>query len=138
MRVAPSAIRIVEKTYIWRFGGETAQQCGLAGKNPDDAIQCIPQDRLSTLCGRALGKVLIKLFGAIPEAYKTKPLVYTQCPNPGSPPGTCTMHSSTDDLGKVLVALGKLPAPATNVFLPSPNHSHVITNAYATQSAIWW
>ncbi|MGH8116166.1 MAG: hypothetical protein ACREPJ_02475 [Rhodanobacteraceae bacterium] len=92
---------------------------------------------MSTLCGRALGKVLIKLFGAIPEAYKTKPLVYTQCPNPGSPPGTCTMHSSTDDLGKVLVALGKLPAPATNVFLPSPNHSHVITNAYATQSAIW-
>jgi hypothetical protein len=38
----------------------------------------------------------------------------------------------------VLVALGKLPAPATNVFLPTPNHSHVITNADANQSAIWW
>jgi hypothetical protein len=42
------------------------------------------------------------------------------------------------DLGKVLVALGKLPGPAGNVFLPTPNHSHVITNADATQSAIWW
>lgn len=107
-------------------------------QNPNDAIPCPPEVRLSTLCGPALGKTLIKLFGAIPEAYETHPAVYTQCPNPGSPPGTCTMHSSTDDLGKVLVALGKLPPPAQNVFLPSPNHSHVITNADANQSAIWW
>lgn len=107
-------------------------------QNPDDAIPCPPKVRLSTLCGRILGDTLIKLFGAIPEAYKTHPGVYTQCPNPGSLPGECTMHSSTDDLGKVLVALGKLPGPAQNVFLPSPNHSHVITNADANQSAIWW
>lgn len=107
-------------------------------QNPDDAMACPPKVRLSTLCGRALGTTLIKLFGAVPEAYKTHPLVYTQCPNPGSLPGTCTMHSSTDDLGKVLVALGKVPGPAKNVFLPSPNHSHVITNADANQSAIWW
>jgi len=107
-------------------------------QNPNDAMACPTGVRLSTLCGPALGKTLIKLFGALPEAFKTHPLVYTQCPNPGSPPGTCTMHSSTDDLGKVLVALGKLPAPAQNVFLPSPNHSHVITNADANQSPIWW
>ncbi|HJP96928.1 MAG TPA: hypothetical protein VJ862_00055 [Rhodanobacteraceae bacterium] len=107
-------------------------------QNPDDAIPCIPQDRLSTLCGRTLGKVLIKLFGAIPEAYKAKPLVYTQCPTPGELAGTCTMHASTEDLGKVLVALGKVPGPAQNVFLPTPNHTHVITNADANIGAIWW
>lgn len=106
--------------------------------NPDDAIPCPPEVRLSTLCGRALGQTLIKLFGAIPEAYETHPAVYTQCPTPGELPGTCTMHSSTDDLGRVLVALHKLPPPAKNVFLPSPNHSHVITNQDANQSQIWW
>ncbi|TAN06870.1 MAG: hypothetical protein EPN36_03215 [Rhodanobacteraceae bacterium] len=107
-------------------------------QNPDDAIPCPPEVRLNTLCGRALGTTLIKLFGAIPEAYKAKPLVFTDCPNPGSPPGTCTMHASTVDLGKVLVALGKLPAPAKNVFLPTPNHSHVIANSRANSKAIWW
>lgn len=107
-------------------------------QNPNDAIACPPEVRLNTLCGPALGKTLIALFGAVPEAYKAKPMIYTQCPAPGEPPGTCTMHASTVDLGKVLVALGKLPAPATNVYLPTPNHSHVITNADANQSAIWW
>ena len=106
-------------------------------QNPNDAMACPPEVRLNTICGPTLGKTLIKLFGAVPEAYKSHPLVYTQCPAPGELPGTCTMHTSTDDLGKVLYALGKLPAP-TNVFLPSPNHSHVITNADATQSPIWW
>lgn len=108
-------------------------------QNPDDAIPCPPEVRLSTLCGRALGTTLIKLFGAVPEAYKAHPLVFTDCPNPGSPPGSCTMHASTVDLGKVLVALGKLPAPVRNVFLPTPNHSHVIANDRAnTRRAIWW
>ena len=107
-------------------------------QNPNDAIACPTGVRLSTLCGPALGKTLIKLFGAVPEAYKAKPMVYTQCPAPGEMPGTCTTHVSTVDLGKVLVALGKLPGPAGNVFLPTPNHSHVITNADATQSPIWW
>jgi hypothetical protein len=107
-------------------------------QNPNDAIACPTGVRLSTLCGAALGKTLIKLFGAVPEAYKAKPMIYTQCPIPGEMPGTCTMHASTVDLGKVLVALGKLPGPAGNVFLPTPNHSHVITNADATQSPIWW
>jgi len=108
-------------------------------QNPNDAIPCPTGVRAATLCGPALGKTLIQLFSAVPEAYKIKPLVFTDCPGPGSMPGTCTMHASTVDLGKVLVALGKLPAPATNVFLPTPNHSHVIANARAnTEKAIWW
>ncbi|MBS0367145.1 MAG: hypothetical protein JSR67_15115 [Proteobacteria bacterium] len=108
-------------------------------QNPGDAIPCPAGVRASTLCGPALGKVLIQLFGAVPEAYKAKPLVFTDCPGPGSMPGTCTMHASTVDLGKVLVALGKLPPPAANVFLPTPNHSHVINNSRAnTEKAIWW
>lgn len=109
-----------------------------ADQNPNDAIPCPPEVRLSTLCGPALGKTLIALFGALPEAYKAKPMIHTECPAPGELPGTCTMHASTVDLGKVLVALHKLPAPAKNVFLPTPNHSHVITNEDANQSAIWW
>ncbi len=107
-------------------------------QNPNDAMPCPAGVRPSTLCGPALGKTLIKLFGAVPEAYKAKPMVYTQCPAPGESPGTCTMHASTVDLGKVLVALGKLPAPPPNVFLPTPNHSHLITEADANQKAIWW
>lgn len=109
-----------------------------ADQNPNDAIPCPPEVRLSTLCGPALGKTLIALFGALPEAYKAKPMIHTDCPTPGELPGTCTMHASTVDLGKVLVALHKLPGPAKNVFLPTPNHSHVITNEDANQSAIWW
>src|SRR5579883_2862724 len=107
-------------------------------QNPNDAMPCPAGVRLNTLCGPALGKTLIKLFGAVPEAYKAKPMIYTDCPKPGELPGTCTMHASTVDLGKVLVALGKLPAPAGNVFLPTPNHSHVIENSLANTKAIWW
>lgn len=106
-------------------------------KNPDDAISCkdvVP----GTLCGAALGKTLIKLFGAIPEAFKIKPEVFTQCPDPGLPPGTCTMHASRIDLGKLLVALGYLPPPVMNVFLPSPNHSHVLLNQDVNIKSIWW
>ena len=108
-------------------------------QNPNDAIPCPTEVRSSTLCGPALGNVLIQLFGAVPEAYRATPLVFTDCPGPGFAPGTCTMHASTVDLGKVLVALGKLPPPVTNIFLPTPNHSHVIANSLAnTKKAIWW
>lgn len=108
-------------------------------QKPADAIACPAGVRSDTLCGPALGSTLISLFGAIPEAFKTTPLVFTQCPDPGSPPGTCTMHSSTVDLGKALVALGKLPPPASNIFLPTPNHSHVVdTDRAVTKNAIWW
>lgn len=106
--------------------------------NPNDAIDCPAGVRATTLCGPTLGNTLISLFGAIPEAFKKTPLVSTQCPDPGSPPGTCTMHASSIDLGKVLVALGKVPPPNKNVFLPTPNHSHVVNNDAIDTAAIWW
>ncbi|MGA2022965.1 MAG: hypothetical protein ABSH02_20400 [Candidatus Sulfotelmatobacter sp.] len=107
-------------------------------QNPNDAISC---DNVvtGTLCGPALGSELISLFGAVPEAYKATPLVYTQCPEPGSAPGTCTMHASRLDLAPVLAQLGYIPYPPTaNVFLPTPNHSHVVINADINIKAIWW
>ena len=106
--------------------------------NPDDAISCdgvVP----GTICGNALGQALIKFFGALPEGFKAKPLVYTQCPDPGLPPGTCTMHSSRVDLAPVLAALGYIGNPPTaNVFVPSPNHSHVLPDADINFPAVWW
>jgi|ERR1700722_415559 len=107
-------------------------------QNPSDAISC---DNVvtGTLCGPALGTELISLFGAVPEAFKAKPLVYTQCPEPGSAPGTCTMHASRLDLAPVLADLGYIAKPPTaNVFLPTPNHSHVVINADINVKAIWW
>ena len=106
-------------------------------QNPAHAIQC---DKVvaGTLCGNKLGSTLISLFGALPEGFKAKPLVYTQCPGPGFAPGTCTMHASRIDLGPVLVSLGLLPGPVSNVFVPTPNHSHVVLDADITIGAIWW
>jgi len=107
-------------------------------KNPNHAISCA-RVTPGTLCGKALGQALISLFGAIPEAFKAKPSVYTQCPDPGLPPGTCTMHASRLDLAPVLAALKLIPSPATaNVFVPSPNHSHVIKDDDINVPAIWW
>ena len=65
-------------------------------------------------------------------------LAYTQCPEPGSGPGTCTMHASRVDLGPVLVQLGYLPPPVSNVFVPTPNHSHVVLASDINVPAIWW
>jgi hypothetical protein len=106
-------------------------------QNPNDAISCtnvVP----GTNCGPALGTTLISLFGSLPEAFKAKPLVYTQCPDPNSPPGTCTMHSSRVDLGLALEQLGLLPPPAANYFAPTPNHSHVVVASDINAPAIWW
>jgi hypothetical protein len=106
--------------------------------NPSDAIVCDQAFPAGTLCGPELGNQLITLFGTIPEAFKNTPAVFTQCPNPGSPPGTCTMHTARLDLGKVLVALGKATT-ATNVFVPEVNHSHVIANnRINTEKPRWW
>lgn len=106
-------------------------------QNPNDAISCTGVVA-GTNCGPALGSTLISLFGALPEAFKQAPLVYTQCPDPTSPPGTCTMHSSRVDLGLVLVQLGLLEPPAANFFAPTPNHSHVVLNTDLTTAPIWW
>ncbi|HEX3321943.1 MAG TPA: hypothetical protein VHR84_14640 [Terriglobales bacterium] len=107
-------------------------------RNPNHAIRCAKVTP-GTLCGNALGKALIALFGALPEAFKAKPSVYTQCPDPGLPPGTCTMHASRLDLAPALAALKLIPSPATaNVFVPSPNHSHVLKDDDINLPAEWW
>jgi hypothetical protein len=107
-------------------------------QNPDDAISCskvVP----GTLCGRKLGSTLISLFGALPEAFKAKPAVYTQCPEPGAAPGTCTMHASRLDLAPVLSELKVISGPPTaNIFVPTPNHSHVLIKPDINLPAIWW
>ena len=106
-------------------------------QNPNDAITCTNVVS-QTLCGPALGKTLIALFGAIPEAFKAKPSVYTQCPDPGLAPGTCTMHASRLDLAPVLAALKLIPNANSNVFLPTPNHSHVVNDDAVIKKPIWW
>lgn len=111
-------------------------------QNPADAMPCPAVARPGELCGPALGNALIQAFGFIPEAWKTKvnSAIATQCPDPGNPtPGTCTMHASSVDLSKVLIALGKMAGPPTSpVFVPTPNHSHVVDNSRVNTGPIWW
>jgi hypothetical protein len=111
-------------------------------QNPNDAMPCPSGGRPGELCGPALGAKLISLFGAVPEAWKTKvnPAITTQCPDPNhAVAGTCTMHASSVDLSETLVALGKATASPTGpVFVPTPNHSHVVDNSRVNTGAIWW
>lgn len=109
--------------------------------NPNDAMPCPNGGRPGELCGPALGSALISFFGFVPEAWKTKvnPLITTQCPDPNNAtPGTCTMHASSVDLSKTLQALGKTGPPTAPVFVPTPNHSHVVDNSRVNAGAIWW
>jgi hypothetical protein len=111
-------------------------------QNPDDAMACPGGARPNELCGPALGKALVSLFGFVPEAWKTKvnPAITTQCPDPNNPvPGTCTMHFSSVDLSKTLLALKKIKGPLTApIFVPTPNHSHVVDNSRVNTEPIWW
>jgi hypothetical protein len=111
-------------------------------QNPNDAMPCPDGGRPGELCGPALGAKLIQLFGAVPEAWKAtvNPAITTQCPDPNNKvAGTCTMHASSVDLSETLAALGKGPAPPTaTVFVPTPNHSHVVDNSRVNTGAIWW
>ncbi len=111
-------------------------------ENPNDAIPCPPQPRPGELCGPALGAKLIQVFGALPEAWKAKvnAAITTQCPDPNNPvAGTCTMHASTVDLSVTLAALGAATNPPTApIFVPTPNHSHVVDNSRVNAGAIWW
>jgi hypothetical protein len=110
--------------------------------NVADAMACPDGGRPGELCGPALGQALINLFGFIPEAWKTtvNPQITTQCPDPNHPTaGTCTMHASSVDLSELLAAMGKAPNPAiANVFVPTPNHSHVVDNSRVNSGPIWW
>jgi hypothetical protein len=110
-------------------------------QNPNDAMPCPNGGRPGELCGAALGNALINLFGAIPEAWKThvNSAITTQCPDPNNAvPGTCTMHASSVDLSETLAALGKTGPPKAPVFVPTPNHSHVVDNSRVNTQAIWW
>jgi hypothetical protein len=109
--------------------------------NPNDAMPCPNGGRPGELCGPALGTALINLFGFVPEAWKSKvhPAITTQCPDPNNPvPGTCTMHASSVDLSKTLFALGKTGPPTMPIFVPTPNHSHVVDNSRTNTQPIWW
>jgi hypothetical protein len=107
-------------------------------QNPNDAISC-KDVTPGTICGVELGNTLIKLFGAVPEAFKAQPKVFTQCPEPGTRPGTCTMHASRIDLAPVLAELGYIANPPTaNVFVPSPNHSHLLDDSDINVMPEWW
>jgi hypothetical protein len=108
-------------------------------QNLNDAMACPNGGRPGELCGPALGATLISLFGFVPEAWKTHPAVSTQCPDPNNPvPGTCTMHASSVDLSVTLNALGKTGPPTAPVFVPTPNHDHVIDNSRVNATPIWW
>jgi hypothetical protein len=110
-------------------------------QNPADAMPCPNGGRPEELCGPALGQALIALFGAVPEAWKAKvnPAITTQCPDPNNPvPGTCTMHASSVDLSVTLAALGKTGPPTAPIFVPTPNHSHVVDNSSVNTVPIWW
>jgi hypothetical protein len=108
--------------------------------NPADAMPCPDGGRPGELCGPDLGNALINLFGFIPEAWKTRPAVATQCPDPNNAvPGTCTMHASSVDLSVLLATLGKIANPPQgNVFLPTPNHDHIVDNSRVNTGPIWW
>jgi hypothetical protein len=109
-------------------------------KNAGDAMPCPDGGRPGELCGPDLGKALIAFFGFVPEAWKTRPSVSTQCPDASNgTPGTCTMHASSVDLSVLLGALGKTADPPTQpIFVPTPNHSHVVDNSRVNADAIWW
>lgn len=62
----------------------------------------------------------------------------TQCPDPNAAPGTCTMHASSVDLSVLLNVTGKTGTPTAPVFVPTPNHSHVVDNSRVNTGPIWW
>ena len=109
-------------------------------KNPLHAMRCPNGGRPGELCGRALGNELIALFGHIPEAWEAKPTVATQCPDPNHPvPGTCTMHASSVDLSVLLAGMPGIPNPPKGpIFVPTPNHDHIVDNDRINTKAIWW
>ena len=109
-------------------------------QNPNDAMPCPNGGRPGELCGPTLGNALISLFGFVPEAWKTQPAVATQCPDPHphTAPGTCTMHASSVDLSVTLHALGKTGPPTMPIFVPTPNHDHVVDNSRVNTTPIWW
>ena len=49
------------------------------------------------------------------------------------------MHASSVDLSTTLVALGKIAGPPREpIFVPTPNHDHVVDDNFVTTGQIWW
>jgi hypothetical protein len=48
------------------------------------------------------------------------------------------MHASSVDLSVTLASLGLTGPPAAPVFVPTPNHSHVVDNSRVNTRDIWW
>ena len=48
------------------------------------------------------------------------------------------MHASSVDLSVLLHATGKTGPPTAPVFVPTPNHSHVVDNSRVNTGPIWW
>jgi hypothetical protein len=107
--------------------------------NPADALPCPANPVPGEVCGPALGTFLVDAFGSIPEAFRTSPAVDVQCPSPTDPPGSCTMHGDTIDMSVVLGVLNKTANPPTaNIFVPLPNHSHLISTDLGQKAPQWW
>ncbi|MGH7059640.1 MAG: hypothetical protein ACREFH_04565, partial [Stellaceae bacterium] len=51
----------------------------------------------------------------------------------------CTMHASSVDLSVLLAGMDGIPKPPKgNIFVPTPNHSHVIDDVFVNIMPIWW
>ena len=59
---------------------------------------------------------------------------------PNNPvPGTCMMHASSVDLSVTSAALRQGPnPPVKNIFVPTPNHDHVVDDSRTNTGPIWW
>jgi hypothetical protein len=48
------------------------------------------------------------------------------------------MHASSVDLSVLLNQAGKTGPPTAPIFVPTPNHSHVVDNSRVDTGPIWW
>ena len=118
----------------------TIDPTGASVKKTDPLYVMLPffeTDKKTKAFSPALGKALKKLFGFVPDAFKTDPGVPVQCPAPKDKPATCTMHPLMTDLGPLLTALGLEPKD-TNLYVPLANHDHLLNNMTVNQSPEWW
>lgn len=118
----------------------TIDPTGKSVKKTDPLYVMLPffeTDKKAKAFSPALGKALKKLFGFVPDAFKTDPGVPVQCPAPKDKPATCTMHPLMTDVGPLLTALGLEPKD-TNLYVPLANHDHLLNNMTVNQSPEWW
>lgn len=118
----------------------TVDPTGGSVKNTDPLYVLLPffeTNKKTPAFTKALGVALKKLFGFVPDAFKPDPGVPVQCPAPKDKPGSCTMHTDTTDLGPLLTALGLEPK-GTNLYVPLPDHDHLLTNKTVSQKQEWW